>query len=635
MLKRLLKWGLMIGLACVAVLAVILLHDLPAPKQPVSGGTITILDRDGAELAVYGAAGARAVPLERLPEHLKDAVIAIEDRRFYYHFGIDPIGIVRAVYTNLTSGRVVQGGSTLTQQLAKNLYLGAERTLKRKAQEAVLALILEMRFSKDEILELYLNRVYLGAGTYGVEAAAARYFAKPASELGLRESAMLAGLLKAPSRYDPTRNPKGAEARMQLVVQAMVDSGRLDEDAAAQALASPALPVGRPRDEGVRYATDFARDQVAVILGNSDEDLKVFTSIDQDLQNRAASILGRRLSGNPAQGAVVVMAPDGEVRALVGGANYGESQYNRAVRSKRQPGSAFKPFVYLAALEAGWRPNDIINDAPIAVGNWRPGNYRDRYLGRVTLTEALARSANAAAVRLSEEIGRGRGIEVARRLGINADMPDHPSVVLGTAEVTVLELTAAYAPFGNGGRGVTPHIIRRIENERGRELYRLRGDGPGRVINRDTAGDMAQMLRAVIERGSGRAARLKREAGGKTGTTQDSRDAWFAGVTADYTAVVWVGRDDNRPMNGASGAGLPAQIWQDVMEVAHRGLPARPLPEGGRGEVLVSHSEKEGTTKGEELVSGLWNRIRSFLDGAEAEKESSRDRPSYEVEPAR
>jgi penicillin-binding protein 1A len=635
MLIRILKWGSLLVLAAVVVVAALLLHDLPEPKTPVNGSTITVLDRDGQELAVYGAGGGRAVPVERLPQHLIDAVISIEDRRFRFHFGVDPLGIARALVTNLSSGRVVQGGSTLTQQLAKNLYLGPERTLKRKAQEAVLAVILESRFTKNEILELYLNRVYFGAGTYGVEAAAARYFAKPAADLSLRESAMLAGLLKAPSTYDPTRNPKGAAERMKLVVQAMVEAGHLDERKATRALNSPALPVARPRDEGVRYATDLVRERVTALIGNANGDLTVHTTIERRLQEFAASALGRGLAGKRAQGAAVVLTTMGQIRAIVGGANYSDSQYNRAVRSRRQPGSAFKPFFYLAALEAGWSPQDLILDAPISVGDWTPGNYRGRYLGEVSLTEAMARSANAAAVRLSETVGRTNGIDAARRLGINADLPDHPSVVLGTAEVTPLELAAAYAPFGNGGNGVSPHLILRIEDRSGDVLYRREGGGPGRVVDPGIAGDMAQMLRAVISQGSGKAANLKREAGGKTGTTQDSRDAWFAGITADFTAVVWTGHDDNTPMKGASGSGLPARIWRDIMQSAHHGLGPHPLPEGRKPESRVARSS--GSQGGR--VSGLWDRITRFLDGdIKATKSGSHrknEEPDYQIEAPR
>lgn len=632
MLIRILKWGFLLGLAGFVVLAALLLHDLPDPKSPVDGSTITVLDREGRELAIYGAGGARTAPVERLPQHLIDAVISIEDRRFRVHFGVDPIGIARALFTNLTTGRVVQGGSTLTQQLAKNLYLGPERTLKRKAQEAILALILEARFTKNEILELYLNRVYFGAGTYGVEAASARYFAKPAEELSLREAALLAGLLKAPSYYDPTRNPKGAAERMELVVRAMVDAGHLDQATANRALAAPSLPIARPRNEGIRYATDLVRDRVSAILGNTDGDLIVHTTIDARLQDAVTTALGRRLLKSSAQGAAVVLTPDGQIRAIAGGKNYGDSQYNRAIRSKRQPGSAFKPFFYLAALEAGWGPRDLIRDAPIAVGDWKPGNYRDRYLGEVSLTEALARSANAAAVRLSEAVGRQRGIDAARRLGINADLPDHPSVVLGTAEVTVLELAAAYVPMGNGGIGVSPHLVLRIENARGDTIHERRGDGPGRVIDIDTAGNIAQMLRAVIEQGSGKAAKLTREAGGKTGTTQESRDAWFAGFTADYTTVVWTGRDDNGPMKGVSGSGLPAVIWRDIMTAAHAGLPARPLPKGAPRGSRISRVEDDRTG---DSATGLFDRVRRFLDDAIESKPSQRDNSDYEIETPR
>ncbi|PJK30954.1 transglycosylase domain-containing protein [Minwuia thermotolerans] len=619
MFRWILKWGGLAGVGALAVLLVLLLHDLPAPKEPITGGTVAVLDRDGGELAVYGAPGSRAVPLERLPEHLIDAVIAIEDRRFHSHFGLDPLGIARALWTNVTSGRVVQGGSTITQQLAKNLYLESDRTLKRKAQEAVLALLLEARFSKDRILELYLNRVYLGAGTYGVEAAAQRYFAKPAARLTLRESALIAGLLKAPSRYDPTRNPSGSAERMRLVVESMVDAGRLSEEEAKAVLQSPPVPVARPRQDNLQYATDWAREQVALLAGDWSGDIKVWTTIDRRIQSAAADALARHLGGEgqkrkAGQGAVVVLDQDGAVRAMVGGKDYGRSQYNRAVRARRQPGSAFKPFVYLAALENGWSPNDVIEDSPVAVGDWRPQNYGDRYLGRVTLTEALARSANTASVRLSESIGRDKGIEMAHRLGINSDIPDHPSVVLGTAEVNVLELAAAYAPIGNGGQGVLPHIVLRIEDENGQVLMRRRGGGPGRVLAARDAARMAAMLQAVMTYGSGQGARIDRPAGGKTGTTQDNRDAWFVGITADMTAAVWVGNDNNAPMQSVTGSGLPARIWRDVMLAAHRGMPARPLPEAP-GVLATLRDTVDPPARADDEAGGLWGRIRDFLDG--------------------
>jgi len=614
MIRRLLKWMVLLGLGALVVVAVVLLHDMPSARTPVEATTVTVLDRHGAELAVYGTGGARAASLESLPPHLIDAVVAIEDRRFFSHFGLDPIGILRAVISNISSGRVVQGGSTLTQQLAKNLYLGPQRTLKRKAQEAVLAVILEMRHSKDEILEMYLNRVYLGAGAYGVEAAAARYFARSAKSLDVRQSAMIAGLLKAPSFYDPTRNPTGAQERMRLVVEAMVDSGRLDAAAAKGILAAPALPVGRPRNEGIRYATDFAREQAAALVGNNAGNIIVRTSIDRRIQDDGARIMDQAIASNSkplkvTQGALVLMTNQGAIRALVGGANYGRSQYNRAVRSRRQPGSAMKPFFYLAALEAGYGPGDLIDDSPVRVGDWQPRNYRNRYLGKVTLTEALARSANAASVRLAEQVGRTEGVAAARRLGIDSTLPDHPSVVLGTAEVGLVELAAAYVPFASGGAGVTPFVVVEVQDDKGKVLYERRGSGLGQVISKTHAAEMATMLQAVIRDGSGKGATLPgRQAGGKTGTTQDNRDAWFAGFTADFTAVVWVGNDDNSPMRNVSGAGLPTRIWRDMMASAHAGIPAHTLPQ-----VEIARGRDTAEDPAEDR-SGIWGRIRTLLD---------------------
>ncbi|MDF1721193.1 MAG: PBP1A family penicillin-binding protein [Minwuia sp.] len=641
MIRHILKWGLLLALAATVVVAVILLHDLPAPHEPVSSGTVTILDQSGREIAIYGGPGSRAIPIERLPRHVLDAVIATEDRRFYSHFGIDPIGIVRAAFINLTSGRVVQGGSTLTQQLAKNLYLGPQQTLKRKAQEAVLALGLESRFSKDEILEMYLNRVYFGAGTYGIEAASERYFAKSASDLTLREAALIAGLLKAPSRYDPTRNPQGAAARMRIVVNNMVDAGLLDPGQARAVLDAPAIPVGRPRGTVIRYATDRARDEVADLIGTPDGDIRVRTTIDGAMQDAAGQALSESLRRNGSksrvgQGAVVILDTTGAIRALVGGKDYGESQYNRAILARRQPGSAFKPFLYLAALEAGFTPTDTVLDEPIEIDGWKPANFANRYLGRITLTEALARSVNAGTVWLAREVGWGKAIEMAHRLGINADLPDNPSIVLGTTEITPLAMAGAFVPLANGGRAVVPHLITRIDDADGDAIWQRRGDGGGPVLSARVAGEMNQMMAAVIQTGSGRAARLDRPAGGKTGTSQDNRDAWFVGYSADLIAAVWVGNDNDAPTRNVSGSGLPAQIWRSAMLAAHRGLPVRPLPappERGLFSFGDGRAPPSMHSDGDDAGGGLWGRLeRLFEAGARRQRQEGPANEDFPIE---
>ncbi|MDF1732536.1 MAG: PBP1A family penicillin-binding protein [Minwuia sp.] len=638
MIRRILKWGLLLGVAGAVVVLVILLHDLPEPRTPVNGGTVTILDRSGRELAIYGGPGSRAVPIERLPQHVLDAVIATEDRRFYSHFGIDPLGIARAAFINLTSGRVVQGGSTLTQQLAKNLYLGPQQTLKRKLQEAVLAIGLESRFSKDEILELYLNRVYFGAGTYGIEAAAERYFAKSATDLTLREAALIAGLLKAPSRYDPTRNPQGAAERMRIVVNNMVDAGLLEAARAKAVLAAPAIPVGRPRGTGIRYATDRARDEVRELIGVPDGDVIVHTTIDRRIQDAASGALTESLRRNGKrlrveQGAVVVLSTDGAIRALVGGRDYGESQFNRAVLARRQPGSAFKPFLYLAALEAGFDPEDTVLDEPIEIDGWRPANFRDVYLGRITLTEALVRSVNAGTVWLAREVGWDRAIEMARRLGINEDLPDNPSIVLGTSEVTPLAMAGAFTPLANGGRAVVPHLITRIDDGSGDRVWQRQGDGLGVALSARVVGQMNQMMQAVITRGSGRKAGIDRPAGGKTGTSQDNRDAWFVGYTADLVGAVWVGNDNDSPTRNVFGSGIPAEIWRSTMLSAHRGLPVRPLPAVPERGFLSFGDEPTKPTGQDGDGGGLWGRLeRLFEAGARRQRQEGPAAEDYKIE---
>lgn len=639
MIRRILKWGLLLGVAAVVVVLAILLHDLPEPRTPVNSGTVTILDQSGREIAIYGGPGSRAVPIERLPQHVLDAVIATEDRRFYSHFGVDPLGIIRAAFINLTSGRVVQGGSTLTQQLAKNLYLGPQQTLKRKVQEAVLALGLESRFSKAEILELYLNRVYFGAGTYGIEAASERYFAKSATDLTLREAALIAGLLKAPSRYDPTRNPQGAAKRMRVVVNNMVDAGLLDAAQARAVLSAPAIPVGRPRGTGIRYATDRARDEVADLIGTAEGDIRVHTTINRTMQDAASQALSDSLRRNGKkfrvdQGAVVILDTHGAIRALVGGKDYGESQYNRAILARRQPGSAFKPFLYLAALEAGFGPTDTVIDEPIEIDGWKPANFADKYLGRITLTEALARSVNAGTVWLAREVGWGRAIEMAHRLGISADLPDNPSIVLGTTEITPLAMAGAFVPLANGGRAVVPHLITRIDDAGNDTIWQRRGSGGGPVLSARVTGEMNQMMAAVIATGSGRGAALDRPAGGKTGTSQDNRDAWFVGYTADLVAAVWVGNDNDTPTRNVSGAGMPARIWRTAMLSAHRGLPVRALPAPPeRGFLSFGNDRAPPATDNDDGGSGLWGRLeRLFESGARRQRQEGPAHQDYQID---
>ena len=559
------------------------LPDIEASLAAFRRPTVTVLAADGSVMATTGDLYDEAVALSDLPPMLPRAVIATEDRRFYEHFGIDLLGLLRAAVANIKAGRIVQGGSTITQQVAKNLFLTPERTLKRKVQEVLVALWLEHRFSKDQILAIYLNRVYLGSGAYGVSAAARRYFDRPVGRLGIYESAMLAGLLKAPSRYNPHNNPQLADSRARQVLENMVDAGVLTS---AQAQTAP----GRAGAERFRqpapvapYFVDWVIDQVPDFAGAGDRDLTVMTTLEPNVQRSVEQQIHALLDGTGrglgiSQGAVVVLSTDGAVRALVGGADHAKSQFNRVVQSRRQPGSAFKPLLFLAALEAGLTPQTIVEDSPIDIRGWRPGNFDGRYEGQVTLSHALMRSLNTAAVRVAQRIGPERVIGTARRLGITGKLPNDLGIALGTGEVSLVELTAAYAPFANGGFGVWPYAIAEIRDANNIVLYRRSGSGPGRVVTADRVGAMNDMLAGVVREGTGRSAALDRPSAGKTGTSQDFRDAWFIGYTADLVAGVWLGNDDGKAMKNVTGGGAPARLWSAIMTDAHRGLPARALP---------------------------------------------------------
>ena len=546
---------------------------------------VTVLAADGTVLAERGLRRGH-IRVDVLPEHLIKAVMATEDRRFYHHLGVDPIGLARATYQNFKASAVVQGGSTITQQLAKNLFLKPDRTITRKLEELVYAVWLEQRFSKDEILELYLNRVYFGGGTYGVEAAARHYFGRSARDVSLAQSAMLAGLLKAPSRYAPTRSVRAASARAQIVLDNMVDAGFLTEAQARKAGQQSLKLRAKGDDTGYPYAVDWVAELLPEYVGEHEGALIVNTTIDarlqRDAQERLRRLLdteGRKLRAG--QGAVVVLEPGtGAVKALVGGRSYKASPYDRALKALRQPGSAFKPFVYLAALESGYGPNSIAYDAPVTVGGWSPKNYKNTYRGRVTLRESLAHSLNTVAVKLTAELGPRRVADTARRLGIGSALHAQPSIALGTAEVTLLELAGAYAPFANGGMRVLPHVITQIRNGDGKTLYSRRTSVTGQVVALHDVGAINDMLNAALVRGTGKRAAIPAHmAAGKTGTTQNSRDAWFVGYTAHYVAGVWVGNDTGKPMNKkVTGGTLPASLWHDIMLHAHQQKRPRPLP---------------------------------------------------------
>jgi penicillin-binding protein 1A len=590
LLRRTLYWGAVLTLwaliAGIGVLAWIFVHlppiqSLEIPKRPPS---VLILGDNGATLATRGDMGGAAVPIGELPDYVPNAFIAIEDRRFYSHRGVDPLGITRALVADIIHHGTAQGGSTITQQLAKNLFLTQERTVTRKLQEIVLALWLEHKYSKRQILELYLNRVYFGAGAYGIEGASQRYFGKSARHLSLPEAAMLAGLVQAPSRLAPNRNPQGAERRAAIVLADMAELKMIAPGAAKLALAHPAHAIKPPAAGSVNYVADWVMDAVNDLIGKFDDDIVVDTTIDPGLQNAAEHALADTLNAkgerlNIGEGALVAMTPDGVVRALVGGRDYGQSQFNRAVDAKRQPGSAFKPFVYLTALEHGLTPDTVREDAPIAVKGWRPENYERQYLGPVTLRQALAESLNTVSVRLTLEFTPQAVVRTAYRLGIASMLEPNASIALGTSEVSPLELVSAYATFANGGIAVTPHVVERIRSADGKTLYGRAQQPLGRIVDARYVGMMNTMLHETLLSGTGRAASLPGwQAAGKTGTSQDFRDAWFIGYTSRLVAGVWLGNDDNTPTKHAVGGGVPVEIWSRFMRAALAGQAAAALP---------------------------------------------------------
>src|SRR3954462_3559869 len=594
-LGRLVYWGAVLSLwGMIAVIGVVVwvgahlppIQSLEIPKRPP---TIQIVGMDGSMLAQRGEMAGANVSLKDLPQYLPKAFIAIEDRRFYSHFGIDPVGILRALVTNVLHRGVSQGGSTLTQQLAKNLFLTQERTMARKLQEAELAIWLERKHSKNEILELYLNRVYFGSGAYGVEAAAQRYFGKSAKNVTIAEAAMLAGLVKSPSRLAPNRNPEGAQARAKIVLTAMSDAKFITDAQAQASIGHPSYNV-KPVGAGtVNYVADWIGEVLDDLVGQIDESIKVETTIDPKLQSVAEAAIIDELAAksvkfNVSQGALVAMSPDGAVRAMVGGRNYSESQYNRAVTAKRQPGSAFKPFVYLTAIEAGLTPETVRQDAPLDLKGWKPENYTREYFGPVTLTQALAVSLNTVAVRLGLEVGPKNVVRTAHRLGISSKLDANPSIALGTSEVSVIELVGAYAPFANGGLGVPPPIPAQNRTNEGKLLYARQPDQLSPVIEPQHVAMMNRMMQETLLSGTARKADIPGwMAAGKTGTSQAFRDAWFIGYTSNLVTGVWLGNDDNSPTRKATGGGLPVEVWTRFMKVAHQGVPVAGLPRSQAG----------------------------------------------------
>ncbi|MFY9697827.1 MAG: PBP1A family penicillin-binding protein [Rhodoplanes sp.] len=559
---------------------------------------VAFLDRYGNEVGTRGVKQNDSIPLEEFPDHLIKAVLATEDRRFYEHFGIDVPGTFRALVTNARAGGVVQGGSSISQQLAKNLFLSNERTIERKVKEAFLAVWLETRLTKNEILKLYLDRAYMGGGTFGVDAAAQYYFGKSARDVSMPEAAMLAGLFKAPGRFAPHINLPAARARANVVLDNLVEAGFMTEGQVFGARRNPAKTIDRRDETAPNYYLDWAFEEMRKLANTlpksvTERNFVVRTALDSGLQKVADTAVESAIRQygrdyRASQAGLVVADLEGAVRAVVGGVDYSESQFNRATDALRQPGSSFKPYVYATALMNGFKVNSKVVDGPVCVGNWCPKNYSGGYSGSMTLTQALTRSINTIAVKLSIAIGKGNAragrnkiVELARAMGLRTPLPDTPSLPIGADEVTVLDHTIAYATFPNAGKAVPAHAVLEVRTGTGETIWRFDRDGPKpkQVMPQQVAADMAFMMNKVVEEGTARRAILNGiKAAGKTGTTNAYRDAWFVGYTGNFVAGVWFGNDDYRPLNRMTGGSVPAMTWHTVMEYAHQGIELKNIP---------------------------------------------------------
>lgn len=637
---------------------------------------VTFLDRYGNPIGSRGIKHNDSIPLEDFPDVLIKATLATEDRRFYEHFGIDIAGTARALVTNAQAGGVRQGGSSITQQLAKNLFLSNERTIERKINEAFLAVWLEWRLTKNEILKLYLDRAYMGGGTFGVDGAAHFYFNKSARDVTLAEAAMLAGLFKAPTKYAPHINLPAARARANVVLDNLVDAGFMTEGQVFGARRNPAFAVDRRDEASPNYYLDYAFDEMRKLVDTFPKSYteRVFVvrlAIDTNVQKAAEDAIENQLRQfgrdyHATQAATVVSDLDGGVRAMVGGRDYGASQFNRATDAYRQPGSSFKPYVYTTALLNGFTPNSIVVDGPVCIGNWCPQNYGHSYSGAVTLTQAITRSINVVPVKLSiaigqkeqpkapnpAKIGRAKIVEVARRFGLKAPLPDTPSLPIGSDEVTVLEHAVAYATFPNRGKSVTPHSVLEVRTGAGDLVWRWDRDGPKpkQAIPPNIAADMAGMMSHVVSEGTARRAALDGiPTAGKTGTTNAYRDAWFVGYTGNFTCAVWYGNDDYSPTNRMTGGSLPAQTWHDIMVAAHQGVEVREIPGIGMGQKLpperVANAQANAAPKVLETKPGpppvltkrgadILVRVEKLLDDAAKTATKSTANDSQQAKPA-
>ena len=572
-------------------------ESIQISRQP----SITFLDKEGRIIASYGDIYGQSIQFNDLPKDLINAVIVTEDKRFFFHPGVDLKGIIRATYVNMKAGRIVQGGSTITQQLAKNLFLTPERSFTRKLHELILSFWLEMRFSKEQLLSIYLNRVYLGSGTYGVQAASEKYFNKKVEELNLYECALIASLLKAPSKYNPIANEKLSRERTSKVLENMRKDNLISEKSIAEAkLNNKNYNKFTSVPKSTSYFIDWLLPRVKSYLGEINEDLIVRTTLDVKLQeiaeNSVNSVTSKFSSAD--QSALVALDLDGGVMAMIGGRDYGDTQFNRVTQAQRQPGSAFKIFVYLAGLKEGYDPGDQIVDSKIDINGWSPKNYKKEFLGEISLFDAFAKSINTVAVKLSENIGRENVIKMAKSMGIRSPILNSPSLALGTSEVNLLELTAAYDVLANRGKGIFVHGIRSIENTSGKTLFMRKGKGPGKILESELVNTMIRMMENTIETGTGKNAKINRPAAGKTGTSQSLRDAWFIGFSSELVVGVWFGNDDDSPMENITGGTAPAILWSDFMKKAHFGRPVRPLSDS----IIEVNKDKQNKNRIDRLI---------------------------------
>jgi penicillin-binding protein 1A len=581
-------YALFLGLIALVVAVLVAMNSLPSYQELVRrddlGQMIRVRGHDGTVLVSMGPSFGEWLRYDEIPSIMRDAMIAVEDRRFRYHPGVDPVGIARGIGVGLARGDRVRGVSTISQQLARNIFLTNKRDYGRKVREGILALALERRFSKDQILELYLNRVYFGGGAYGIDAASRRFFGHSAQQLSISEAAIIAGLVKAPSNYSPTADAEAARDRANVVLKLMVQNGAITAGQAASTRPAEVKLVAMPRQNSVRYFTDWVLPQLDMMIDETVEPIDVWTTLDVEMQ-RAADRAINANTPEAAQGALVSLDRDGAVRAMVGGRDYVNSIYNRATQAQRQPGSAFKLFVYLAALETGYTPNSMMVDGPVTINGWTPRNDNGRHLGPVTLRTALALSINTIAVKIAQDIGQSTVADMARRFGITTSISTNPSMALGTSDVRLIDMTRAYASVAQKGIAVVPYGVRRVTTADGTLLYQHRVDDSRVLVAPWVAAQMTDLLQAAVMTGTGRAAALGRPTAGKTGTTSSNKDGWFMGFSSGLTTGVWMGRDDARALPGLAGGRAPARAFHDFMVKAVASRPVEqfetqvPLPD--------------------------------------------------------